>query len=73
MTKVLVLGGRFSGLTGAYTLKRLVGSKAEVKLINKSRFSYFRPALPHVAVGVRDVEELKVDLAEALPNKGIKF
>jgi sulfide:quinone oxidoreductase len=73
MTKVLVLGGRFGGLTAAYTLKRLVGSKADVKVINKSRFSYFRPALPHVAIGVRDVDELKVNLSEALPEKGIQF
>ncbi|MBW9141423.1 MAG: NAD(P)/FAD-dependent oxidoreductase [Candidatus Aramenus sp.] len=73
MTKVLVLGARFGGLTAAYTLKRLVGSTAEIKVINQSRFSYFRPALPHVAIGVRDVEELKIDLAQALPEKGIKF
>lgn len=73
MTKVLVLGGRFGGLTSAYTTKRLVGSKAEVKLINNSRFTYFRPGLPHVAIGVRDAEELRIDLQEALTSKGIKF
>ncbi len=73
MPKVLVLGGRFGALTAAYTLKRLVGSAADIKVINQSRFTYFRPALPHVAIGVRDVDELKIDLSEALPNKGIKF
>ncbi len=73
MPKVLVLGGRFGALTAAYTLKRLVGSSTDIKVINQSRFSYFRPALPHVAIGVRDVDELKIDLSEALPNKGIKF
>ena len=73
MPKVLVLGGGFGALTAAYTLKRLVGSSADIKVINQSRFSYFRPALPHVAIGVRDVDELKIDLSEALPNKGIKF
>lgn len=73
MPKVLVLGGRFGALTAAYTLKRLVGSSADIKVINQSRFSYFRPALPHVAIGVRDVDELRIDLSEALPNKGIKF
>ncbi len=31
MTKVLVIGGRFGALTPAYTLKRLVGSKADIK------------------------------------------
>jgi len=71
--KVLVLGARFGGLTAAYTLKRIVGSAADIKVINKSRYTYFRPALPHVSVGVMDVEKLKIDLAEALPAKGIKF
>ncbi|BCS91753.1 Sulfide-quinone reductase [Metallosphaera sp. J1] len=73
MTKVLVLGGRFGGLTAAYNAKRLLGSKAEVKLMNQDRFTYFRPALPHVAIGVRDVEELRIDLASAMPEKGISF
>jgi NADH dehydrogenase, FAD-containing subunit len=73
MPKVLVLGARFGGLTAAYTLKRLVGKAADIKVINKSRFSYFRPALPHVAVNYMDVEQLKIDLAQALPEKGIQF
>ncbi|MUN29321.1 NAD(P)/FAD-dependent oxidoreductase [Sulfuracidifex metallicus] len=73
MPKVLVLGGRFGGLSAVYTLKRLVGNKADIKLINKDRFTYFRPALPHVAIGVRDVEELKIDLSQAMPEKGIQF
>ncbi|BBG25356.1 NAD(P)/FAD-dependent oxidoreductase [Sulfuracidifex tepidarius] len=73
MPKVLVLGGRFGGLSAAYTLKRLVGNKADIKLVNKDRFTYFRPALPHVAIGVRDVEELKIDLSQAMPEKGIQF
>jgi sulfide:quinone oxidoreductase len=73
MPKVLVLGARFGGLTAAYTLKRLVGKAATIKVINKSRFSYFRPALPHVAVNYMDVDQLKIDLAQALPEKGIQF
>ena len=71
--KVLVLGARFGGLTAAYTLKRIVGSAADIKVINKDRYTYFRPALPHVTIGVMDVNKLKIDLTEALPEKGIKF
>ncbi|MEM0188442.1 MAG: FAD-dependent oxidoreductase [Saccharolobus sp.] len=73
MAKVLVLGARFGGLTSAYTLKRLAGSNADIKVINKSRFSYFRPALPHVAVGVMDEEQVRIDLSKALPEKKIAF
>ncbi|AOL17011.1 pyridine nucleotide-disulfide oxidoreductase [Sulfolobus sp. A20] len=73
MTKILVLGARFGGLTSSYTLRRLIGSKAEIKVINNSRFTYFRPALPHVAVGVMDEEDVRIDLTKALPEKGIRF
>lgn len=73
MAKVLVLGGRFGGLTAAYTLKRLAGEKVQVKLVDKDRVTYFRPSIPHISVGVREPEELGVDLAEALPRKGIDF
>ncbi|WP_218259804.1 NAD(P)/FAD-dependent oxidoreductase [Saccharolobus shibatae] len=73
MTKVLVLGARFGGLSAAYTLKRLAGNKAEIKVINNTRFSYFRPALPHVATGVIDEDDVKVDLTKALPEKRMNF
>ncbi|QGA53425.1 NAD(P)/FAD-dependent oxidoreductase [Sulfolobus sp. E5-1-F] len=73
MTKVLVLGARFGGLSAAYTLKRLAGNKSEIKVINNTRFSYFRPALPHVATGVIDEDEVKIDLTKVLPEKRINF
>lgn len=73
MTKLLVLGGRFAGLTAAYTAKRLLGDKIDVTLINNTPYAAFRPGMPHVAIGVSTAEELEVDLATALPAKGIKF
>lgn len=69
----MVLGARFGGLTAAYTLKRLVGNKADIKVINMGKYTYFRPALPHVSVGYASVDELKIDLSQVLPSKGIKF
>ena len=73
MTKLLVLGGRFAGLTAAYTAKRLLGDKIDVTLINKTPYAAFRPGMPHVSIGVFKAEDLEVDLATALPAKGIKF
>lgn len=72
-TKILVLGGRFGGLTAAYSLRRLAGDRAEVHLIDKERVTYFRPAIPHVSIGVKQPEELGIDLSKALPRKGIHF
>ncbi|MEM3670595.1 MAG: FAD-dependent oxidoreductase [Thermoprotei archaeon] len=73
MAKVLVLGGRFGGLTVAYTVKRLAGDRVDVELVDKDRVTYFRPAIPHVSVGVKEPDELGVDLLKALPGKGITF
>jgi sulfide:quinone oxidoreductase len=71
--KVLVLGGRLGGLTVAYTLKRLVGKNATVKVIERNKATHFRPSIPHIALGVREPEDIAVDLAKALTRKGIEF
>jgi sulfide:quinone oxidoreductase len=73
MTKLLVLGGRFAGLTAAYTAKRLLGDKIDVTLVNKTAYAAFRPGMPHVSIGVFKAEDLEVDLGTALPKKGISF
>ena len=71
--KVLVLGGRLGGLTTAYTLKRLVGKNAQIKVIERNQATHFRPSIPHIALGVREPEDIAVDLTKALPRKGIEF
>jgi len=71
--KVLVLGGRFGGLTAAYTLKRLVGDRAEITLVDRYRTTYFRPSIPHIAINVKEPEEIGLDTASVLPRKGIAF
>ncbi len=71
--KVLVLGGRLGGLTAAYTLKRLVGKNATIKVIERNQATHFRPSIPHIALGVREPEDIAVDLNKALTRKGIEF
>jgi sulfide:quinone oxidoreductase len=71
--KVLVLGGRLGGLTTAYTLKRLAGKNAQIKVIERNQATHFRPSIPHIALGVREPEDIAVDLTKALPRKGIEF
>ncbi len=71
--KVLVVGGRLGGLTFAYSLKRLVGSPVLIKLVEKNNVTYFRPSIPHIALGIREPEDIAVNLTEALPLKGIEF
>ncbi|MEM3851975.1 MAG: FAD-dependent oxidoreductase [Methanomassiliicoccales archaeon] len=72
-TKVLVLGGRFGGLTAAYNLKREGGMDVEVKVVDRYSTTYFRPSIPHISIGVRRPEEIALDISDALPRKGISF
>jgi sulfide:quinone oxidoreductase len=71
--KVLVLGGRLGGLTVAYTLRRLVGKNAQIKVIERNQSTHFRPSIPHIALGVREPEDIAVDLNKALTRKWIEF
>jgi sulfide:quinone oxidoreductase len=71
--KILVLGGRLGGLTVAYTLRRLVGKNAIIKVIERNQATHFRPSIPHIALGIREPEDIAVDLAKALTRKGIEF
>jgi sulfide:quinone oxidoreductase len=71
--KVLVLGGRLGGLTAAYTLRRIVGKNATIKVIERNKATHFRPSIPHIALGVREPEDIAVDLNKALTRKGIEF
>jgi sulfide:quinone oxidoreductase len=71
--RVLVLGGRLGGLTVAYTLRRLIGKNAVIKVIERNEATHFRPSIPHIALGVREPEDIAVDLNKALTQKGIEF
>ena len=68
-----MLGGRLSGLTVAYTLRRLVGKNADIKVIERNQATHFRPSIPHIALGVREPEDIAVNLDKALTRKGIEF
>ena len=46
MTKIVILGGSFGGLTAAFELKRLLGNKADINLICNDDKFVFIPSLP---------------------------
>ena len=50
-TKVLILGGGFSGFFTARHLKRLLKNKVSIELINRENYFVFQPLLPEVAGG----------------------
>lgn len=52
MTKrILVLGGGFGGMFAARQLKKRLGDRADVELVNNTNYFVFQPLLPEVAAG----------------------
>ncbi len=70
--KVLVLGGGSGGLVAANKVKKLLKEQVEVTLIDRSEYHYFLPGLPWVALGMREVDDIRRPLAR-LEKRGVNF
>jgi sulfide:quinone oxidoreductase len=73
MARIVVLGGSFGGLTAAFELKRLLGSKVDVTLLSNTDKFVFIPSLPWVSMGWKRPEDITLSLDSILKPKGIKF
>lgn len=73
MSKVVVLGGSFAGLTGALELKRKLGKDHEVVMISKGDKFTFIPSLIWVPFGWKDTKDIMVPLKPILDKAGVKF
>lgn len=73
MARIVVLGGSFGGLTAAFELKRLLGSKADISLLSGQDKFVFVPSLPWVSMGRKKPEDITLSLDAILKPKGIKF
>ncbi|MDH4163969.1 MAG: NAD(P)/FAD-dependent oxidoreductase [Nitrospirota bacterium] len=73
MPKIVVLGGSFGGLTAAFELKRLLGSKAEVTVVSDDDRFVFLPSLPWLIMGWRKPGDITLRVSEILRPKGIGF
>ncbi len=73
MSKIVVLGGSFGGLTAAFELKRLLGKKADVTVVSEDDRFVFLPSLPWLIMGWRKPEDITLKVSEILHPKGIGF
>jgi sulfide:quinone oxidoreductase len=73
MSKIVVLGGSFGGLTAAFELKRLLGKKADVTVVSDDERFVFLPSLPWLIMGWRKPEDITLKVSEILNPKGIAF
>lgn len=73
MSRIVVLGGSFGGLTAAFELKRLLGRKADVTVVSDDDRFVFLPSLPWLIMGWRRPGDITLKVSEILKPKGIDF
>ncbi|MCC6347470.1 MAG: FAD-dependent oxidoreductase, partial [Nitrospirales bacterium] len=66
MSKIVVLGGSFGGLTAAFELKRLLGREAEVTVVGDDDRFVFLPSLPWLIMGWRRPEDITLRISGIL-------
>ncbi|HUJ18861.1 MAG TPA: FAD/NAD(P)-binding oxidoreductase [Nitrospirota bacterium] len=73
MSRIVVLGGSFGGLTAAFELKRLLKRKADVTVVSEDDRFVFLPSLPWLIMGWRKPQDITLKVSEILRPKGIEF
>lgn len=73
MSRIVVLGGSFGGLTAAFELKRLLGKKAEVTVVSDDDRFVFLPSLPWLIMGWRKPQDITLKVSEILKPRRIDF
>jgi len=73
MTKTIIVGGNFAGLTAALELKRKGGPKHEVILISNSPVFLFIPSLIWVPFKWREIKEISIPIEPVLTKKNVQF
>lgn len=73
MTRIVVLGGSFGGLTAAFELKRRLGARAEITLVSEDERFVFMPSIPWLVMGSRKPSDITLGVTEILKPRGIKF
>jgi sulfide:quinone oxidoreductase len=71
--KIVILGGSFAGLTAAHHLRRQLGDRHHITVIDKNDRFVFIPSLIWVPFGWRTPEQISFPLRPSLERKGIEF
>ena len=73
MAHIVVVGAGLGGMPAAYDIKKSLGKKHEVTLINATEHFQFTPSNPWVVVGWRKPKQVLVPIRKNVERKGIKF
>jgi len=73
MSKVVVIGSSFAGITGALEARRKLGPEHEVTLISKSDDFVYIPSLIWVPFGWREIKDISIPVKPILDKHGVGF
>ncbi len=73
MSRIVIIGGSFGGLTAAFELRRKLGKEHEITVICDQERFVFIPSLPWLCMGWVEEKDIALDLKKILGSKGIKF
>jgi sulfide:quinone oxidoreductase len=71
--RVVVLGSSFAGMTAALELRKRIGDRHEIVVLDPRADFTFIPSLIWLPFGVRDVDDVTFALAPLYRSKGIRF
>ena len=73
MAHVVVIGAGMGGLPTAYELRHVLPHEHQITLISNQPTFTFVPSLPWVALGLKSLDQIQLDLAKIVPQHGIEF
>jgi sulfide:quinone oxidoreductase len=71
--RVVILGSSFAGLTAALELRKRVGDRHEIVVLDPRPDFTFIPSLIWLPFGIRDAKDVTFPLAPLYTSKGIRF
>ena len=71
--RVVILGSSFAGLTAALELRKRVGDRHEIVVLDPRPDFTFIPSLIWLPFGIRDAKDVTFPLAPLYASKGIRF
>ena len=71
--EIVILGGGFAGLTALHHLHKNLGSKVNIKLIDKRKTSVNRPTLPEVALAGKPAKHAVFPFSRAIHKSEAEF
>jgi sulfide:quinone oxidoreductase len=72
-SRVVILGSSFAGMTAALELKKRVGDRHEIVVLDPRPNFTFIPSLIWLPFGLREAEDVTFPLAPLYDRKGIRF